>query len=160
MQTLQFRKVSNFDLTLPKTKIDSVQKTHNSYESSKPQLQNLQKYQKIFNDSNLVSSDMKTYVPKSILNKSLATSFKTSKRVALDSLSRQNKNDLTDIDVQKKSQMTQSLLGDEISKKREKIKSTNDISFLQTSKDLNRTINKEGSIIRDGPEVFIINYFF
>ena len=103
---------------------------------------------------------MKTYVPKSILNKSLATSFKTSKRVALDSLSRQNKNDLTDIDVQKKSQMTQSLLGDEISKKREKIKSTNDISFLQTSKDLNRTINKEGSIIRDGPEVFIINYFF
>ena len=145
-----------------KTNIDSIQKTHNSYESSKPQPQNLQKYQKIFNDSSLVSPDMKTYVPKSILNKSLATSFKTTKRVALalDSLSRQNKNDLTDIDVQKKSQMTQSLLGDEISKKREKIKSTNDISFLQTSKDLNRTINKEGSIIRDGPEVFIINYFF
>jgi len=63
------------------------------------------------------------------------------------------KNELTDLEVQKKSQMTQNLLGEELSKKREKIKSINDISFLQNSKDMNRTINKESSLIRDGPEV-------
>ena len=151
-------KVPTFHPSFKFPLLDSLQKTLNSYESTKPQLQNLQKYQKIFTDASIIQ-DLNSHVPNSFLNKSLASAFKSVKRGHLDSILSfskklpSEKNELTDLEVQKKSQMTQNLLGEELSKKREKIKSINDISFLQNSKDMNRTINKESSLIRDGPEV-------
>lgn len=141
-----------------------LEKTQNSYDFSKTNIVNLQKYQKIFNESNLYQDfSTSSYVPKSLLTK---THFKNIKKTPFNSVTHINPfekivHDLTDHEILMKTQITKNLLTDDHQKTREKIKKNNDISFIYEGKETNRTIAKEISIIKDGLEVAsLLKYIF
>ena len=65
-------------------------------------------------------------------------------------------NDLTDNEIKRKSELTRIILEEDRQKKKEKIKTINDVSFLKEEKTFNRTSMKETSILKDGLDVIFL----
>ena len=152
----------------------SQQQNHTSYENLKINPQSLNKYHRIFNDSGLVqgTESSMTHIPKNLMNRTLPIdpSFSTKnfrnlkKKGPLTSLlhnpleksSMIETNDLTDNEIKRKSELTRIILEEDRQKKKEKIKTINDVSFLKEEKTFNRTSMKETSILKDGLDVIFL----
>lgn len=127
----------------------------------------LQKYQKIFSEMSCIdeksSISANHHVPSSLLSR---TSLIKCKKIAplastsLQKLDLSATQGLIDPLLKEKSVQAKETLAGDLRKKREKIKSINDISFLKDTKENTRISLRENSVIKEGIEVFIDFYRF
>lgn len=126
----------------------------------------LQKYQKIFsevsclNEKSVLSPNH--HVPNSLLAR---TSLIKSKKIAplastsLQKLDLSTTQGLIDPLLKEKSVKAKETLDGDLQKKREKIKSINDISFLKDTKENTRISLRENSVIKEGLEVILLGFY-